>query len=452
MSDGRYQPYPEYQVHGEDWLSAVPSHWRTKRLKHITSHNDEVLDEATRPDTEILYVDISSVDSSSGIQAKEQLQFANAPSRARRCVQHGDVIVSTVRTYLRAIARIRHPEKNLIVSTGFAVVRPREELMPDFLGYLLSASFFVEEVIARSTGVSYPAINASDLVGIPAPVPPLPEQTQIAKFLDHETAKIDRLIEKQEALIRLLKEKRQAVISHAVTKGLNPHAPLKDSGIEWLGQVPAHWTVTTLKYLVAIPIIDGPHESPIRCDDGIPFVSAEALSGGTVDFDKKWGYISPREHQRFSQRFSPLRGDIFMVKLGATTGAVGIVETDEVFNIWVPLAAIRLIQSIEPRFIFHFLKSESAQDAVRLSWTYGTQQTLGLKTLSNFRIPVPPKEERVRIIDYIDSKIPLFDNSIEKATASIALMQERRTALISAAVTGKIDVRHWQPPVESESN
>lgn len=164
--------------------------------------------------------------------------FEKAPSRARRVVRDGDVIISTVRTYLEAIAAIDNPPENLIVSTGFAVIRPNPYLHKGYAAYCLRANGFIKEVVARSVGVSYPAINASDLVNIKVPEPTYEEQEKIAGFLDHETAKIDTLIDKQQQLIQLLKEKRQAVISHAVTKGLNPNAPMRDSGVEWLGGLP----------------------------------------------------------------------------------------------------------------------------------------------------------------------------------------------------------------------
>ena len=136
--------YPKYKDNGVEWLGKVPAHWKSAPLKSVSTHNDDVLDETTAPDAEIFYVDISSVDGVNGISAKETMLFSAAPSRARRRVKHGDVIVSTVRTYLKAIARIRDPEENLIVSTGFAVIRPRGELAPEFLGHLVSASYFVE--------------------------------------------------------------------------------------------------------------------------------------------------------------------------------------------------------------------------------------------------------------------------------------------------------------------
>ena len=202
---------------GVEWLGMVPEGWEVKPLKAVASHNDETIDESHDADSEILYVDISGVDASKGIQMKEALRFGEAPSRARRIVKNGDVIVSTVRTYLRAIAPVKNPEPNLVVSTGFAVIRAKDRLDPHFSPYVLSAAHFIEQVIARSVGVSYPAINASDLVRIPVPLPTLAEQSAIASFLDHETSKIDALTTEAQQGINLLEERRSALISAAVT-------------------------------------------------------------------------------------------------------------------------------------------------------------------------------------------------------------------------------------------
>ena len=229
--------YPEYKDSGVEWLGEVPGHWEVVRLNTTATCNDEVLLESTAEDYEIEYVEISGVQAGQGITETATLPFGNAPSRARRVVRDGDVLISTVRTYLRAIAQVKSPPENMIASTGFAVLRPRR-IDSRFLGYACHAEGFVSEVIARSVGVSYPAINASELARLPIPLPTAPEQTAIATFLDRETAKIDALVAEQEKLIALLQEKRQAVISHAVTKGLDPNVPMKDSGVEWLGEVP----------------------------------------------------------------------------------------------------------------------------------------------------------------------------------------------------------------------
>jgi type I restriction enzyme S subunit len=202
---------------GVEWLAEVPEQWEVFPLKTVTSCNDDVLDEKTNPDYEILYVDISSVDAVNGVREKMAMPFSEAPSRARRQVKHGDVIVSTVRTYLRAIACIQNPETNLIVSTGFAVIRPKLTAVPEFLGFLMSSNYFMEQVISRSTGVSYPAINASELVRIQIALPPIEVQAGIASFLKQRLAQLDRLKEEAEKAIGLFQERRSSLISAAVT-------------------------------------------------------------------------------------------------------------------------------------------------------------------------------------------------------------------------------------------
>ncbi|MEJ7746721.1 MAG: hypothetical protein WKF61_08195, partial [Luteimonas sp.] len=165
----KYPRYPEYRASGVDWLGEVPAHWRVKRLKYFATCNDDVLPETTPDDHRLQYVDISSVSLERGVERVEEYDFDQAPSRARRRVRDGDTILSTVRTYLKAVARISRPPDNLIVSTGFAVVRPGAEIDPGYLSYLLRSEGFIGEVVSRSVGVSYPAINASqimDLLGL----------------------------------------------------------------------------------------------------------------------------------------------------------------------------------------------------------------------------------------------------------------------------------------------
>ena len=240
---GKYLPYPAYRDSGVEWLGVIPSHWEVKRLKRVATWNDEVLPDWTDPDLELTYVDIGSVDALDGIVEKSYLRFGSAPTRARRVVRDGDVIVSTVRTYLRAITPIAMPEPNLIASTGFAVIRPRD-IDGSFTAYVVRAPYFVDNVVANSIGVSYPAINANELVLASRRVPYRLRTTRDCCFLDRETAKIDALVAKKERLIELLQEKRTALITRAVTKGLDPDVPMKDSGIDWLGEIPAHWKKT----------------------------------------------------------------------------------------------------------------------------------------------------------------------------------------------------------------
>ncbi len=199
-----------------EWLVEVPEHWEEKTLKFVSTLNDETLPETTDPEYEIKYVDIGSIDQNKGIIKKEFYIFDEAPSRARRKVINGDIIVSTVRTYLRAIAPVINPEENLIVSTGFAVVRP-QKITSDYLSFLLRSKYFVEKVVSLSVGVSYPAINASVLGSIKIPIPGEDEQIQISNYVFQETQSIDKIIGLTEKHIDKLIEYKTALISAAVT-------------------------------------------------------------------------------------------------------------------------------------------------------------------------------------------------------------------------------------------
>ena len=263
---------------------AVRSVWSSKRLKYLATYNDEVLSESTNEEKEIDYVEISGVSLSRGIEKIERMSFGQAPSRARRKVRTGDILISTVRTYLRAIAMVDETSLDLIASTGFCVVRPNDDVDSGFLGWAAKSEPFVSEVVARSVGVSYPAINASELVTIDMPLPPFDTQRRIARFLDEKTARIDGLIEKKRLLLDRLAEKRQTLITHAVTKGLDPDVPMKPSGIEWLGDIPAHWELLRLKFIASEPLSYGANAAAEFDEPEWPRVR--------VSYGDKWGHAA----------------------------------------------------------------------------------------------------------------------------------------------------------------
>jgi type I restriction enzyme S subunit len=219
----KHSAYRQTQVWG---LQSIPSHWDEKPLKHVVAINTEKLGDSTDADFELEYVDIGNVTLTQGITSTERLLFEAAPSRARRIVRDGDTIVSTVRTYLKAVAHISDPPPNLIVSTGFAVLRPSNALCPRYLYRLAQSEAFVQAIVAHSVGVSYPAINPTDIGRLYIPLPPLPEQQVIAAFLDAETTRIDTLVAGLPAgaegsglvtqLVNLLQEYRSAIIAAAV--------------------------------------------------------------------------------------------------------------------------------------------------------------------------------------------------------------------------------------------
>ena len=277
------------------------------------------------------------------------------------------------------------------------------------------------------------------------------EQTQIAHFLDHETAKIDCLIEKQQKLIELLQEKRQAVISHAVTKGLNPDVTMKDSGVEWLGQVPEHWDVWKFSHIAPI-ITCGVASTPTYVDEseGMPFLSAQNIKNNKLSLHK-FNYIPDALHEQLTKYRRPELGDILVTRVGAGIGEACIVDIDLEFSIYVSLTHIRVKPHIaHNKFIMYFFGSDYCRFLnFEGTVTGGGVGNLNVNNVEKYKIALPSITEQQDIVVFLDGYIDRQNTLISKAESVIQLMQERRTALISAAVTGKIDVRNWQEPAES---
>ena len=435
--------YPKYKDSGVEWLGEVPEGWEIQPIKAVASCNDDVLGESTGEDYQLEYVEISDVDVNRGITGSTLYSFREAPSRARRQVKDGDVIVSTVRTYLRAIAPVHNPTENLTVSTGFAVIRP-QSVLSGFIGYFFLSEYLMAEVISRSVGVSYPAINASQLMQLVAAIPPPEEQQAITSFLDRETAKIDALVAEQENLIALLKEKRQAVISHAVTKGLDPTVPMKDSGIEWLGEVPAHWSVKRLKHVAHL--IDGDRGASYPSDtdlieDGYPFLSSKNIVGYKFSLDGI-RYISKEKFDSLT-RGKTKDGDLVITVRG-TIGHVAIYDAKAIgFESAFINAQMMIIRPIklEAHLLQAICESEPWKRQLDIA-SYGTaQQQLSNQVLQDVWLTIPPRDEQITLIAFLIDQITKLDELTTEAQHTIDLLKERRSALISAAVTGKIDVR-----------
>ena len=437
--------YPAYKDSGVDWLGEVPAHWEVVRLNTTATCNDEVLLESTAEDYEIEYVEISGVQAGQGITETATLPFGNAPSRARRVVRDGDVLISTVRTYLRAIAQVKSPPENMIASTGFAVLRPRR-IDSRFLGYACHAEGFVSEVIARSVGVSYPAINASELARLPIPLPTAPEQTAIATFLDRETAKIDALVAEQEKLIALLQEKRQAVISHAVTKGLDPSVTMKDSGVEWLGEVSVHWEVCALRRVIAAIEQGWSPECYAREAEEQEWgvLKAGCLNGGN---------FRPSENKALPPELPPEEayevrvGDVLMSRASGSPELVGstalVKATRERLMLSDKISRLKLKEFVNAAFFVAALNSRPLRIQIEnaLSGGNGMANNLPQSSLLTFAMAVPPLAEQATITVFLEQETAKLDTLTAEARSAITLLQERRTALISAAVTGQIDVR-----------
>jgi type I restriction enzyme S subunit len=416
----RWQPYAEYKDSGVEWLGEIPRHWETASFKYMLrlGYGDS-LPADSREEGDFL------VFGSNGPVGTHSAPNTLAPA----------IIVGRKGSY----GKVNFSEKSVFaIDTTYYTDSRSTKADLRWLFYVLP----LLRLDSFSQDSAVPGLSREFAYQHRLPAIPLPEQRAIAAFLDRETARIDALTRKQEQLIALLQEKRAALISHAVTKGLDPDVEMKDSGAEWLGEVPKHWFGTALKRLVAVKITDGPHETPEFVDEGVPFASAEAVYDGRINFDSKRGYISSILHAQYIKKVHPQRDDVFMVKSGATTGKLAMVDVDFEFSVWSPLALIRAdLEKATPRFLFLALHADYVQNQVQRTWSAGTQPNISMAAIERLYTVVPPLAEQRAITAHLDLETAKFDALIAKAQEMIERLQEYRTALISAAITGKIDVR-----------
>jgi len=293
------------------------------------------------------------------------------------------------------------------------------------------------DVLCNKSTIAH--FTAEKVASVPVPIPPLPEQTAIAAFLDRETAKIDALVAEQRRLIELLKEKRQAVISHAVTKGLDPDAPMKDSGIDWLGEVPGHWDLPPLYIRYEQVLGKMLDQSKITGKHPVPYLR---------NIDVRWDYVNvdelpvmdirPDEIERFTVR----KGDLLTVE-GRELGRAAIWEgEDNTVAFQKALHRLRPLNGSEHvRFLLYTLSFANACGTFFADQSPNEIPHLTGEQLRKYRFPKPPLNEQYSITDFLDAETAKLDTLTAEAQRAIDLLQERRTALISAAVTGQIDVR-----------
>lgn len=409
--------YESYKDSGVQWLGEIPSHWNVKQLKFAVTCNDEALGESTELDYEILYVDISSVSLTDGIKHKEELLFENSPSRARRVVKSGDVLVSTVRTYLKAITYVESAEENLIASTGFAVLRPSEKFDSKFIGYWIQSEGMVGNIVANSVGVSYPAINSTDLVRLPIVELPLSEQKFIANFLDKRLAQVDALITKQETLLEKLAEQRVALISHAVTKGLNPNVEMKESGDVFFRKVPNHWKVLALHYIVRLVSGDSITALDFVADGDYPVYGGNGFRG----------YIDRYTHQ----------GEYVLIgRQGALCGNINF-ATGSFF-------ATEHAVVVNPLVDLNFKWLGFLLMAMNLNQysTTAAQPGISAEVIGRLKILLPDVKEQNQIAEHIENVLLNIDEFENKVISLKTKLKEYRSTLITQVVTGKIDVRN----------
>lgn len=420
----KYKAYPEYKDSGVEWLGEIPRHWQRFPLKYLVEMKSGESITAADIEPEGNY----PVFGGNGLRGYSS-----------KYTHSGSYILIGRQGAL--CGNVNYAHNQFWASEHALVVKGKKSFNIRWLGELLRSM----NLNQYSITAAQPGLSAEALVNLQIPVPPEAEREAVASFIDYEAGKIDNLIEKQQQLIELLKEKRQAVISHAVTKGLNPDVPMKDSGVEWLGEVPAHWDICLLKFKCSA-ITDGAHISPDTNEGEYYFVSIKDINKGIIDFNNSLLTSSSSYKYLVKTGCKPFSGDILFSKDG-TIGQTAIVPDDVDFVVASSLIIIRADkEKASPAFMDLLLQSSLVKEQVESFVKGAALRRLSIQNLEKVFGIFPTLSEQQIISDYIYAQLNRLDVLESKAVVQIQLLEERRTALISAAVTGKIDVRDWVAP------
>ena len=431
--------YPVYKDSGIEWLGEIPEYWEMKRLKytfHVVNGSTPRSSEPAYWDGDIVWVtpeDLGNLRSEVIFAAARMITKEGYSSCGTTLVPKDSLVLST-RAPIGHLARAGVP---LCTNQGCrSLVFHKDSNHPFFFYQILAAK---QELQSWGQGSTFMELSKERLESITIITPPLVEQQAIANYLDRQTAKIDALIAKKERQIELLKEKRIALISHAVTKGLNPAATMKDSGTEWLGEIPEHWEIFQIRRAID-RFVDYRGKTPEKTQNGVCLVTAGNIKNGFIDYSLCEDFIRQEDYEDWMVRGLPEIGDVLIT----TEAPLG--ESAQVDNPNIALAQrIILLKANKHRISNEYLKCYiRSKSGIAELWSRATGSTaVGIKAwhLKEILIIVPPLAEQQAIADYLDHETAKIDVLIAKIQLSIDKLKEYRTALIPAAVTGKIDLR-----------
>lgn len=429
----QFKAYPSYRKFDDTVLNTLPETWGNKPFwsvftkSEIANQINEQLLSVYLDKGVILYSDGGGlVHKPAESLEKYQLVDVNDFVMNNQQAWRGSVGVSSYKG---------------IVSPAYLIFKPKKDLNPQFLKYQLRDKYIIDQfmISSLSVGTIQRQIKNHLLRKIEIPIPSISEQTQIATFLDHETAKIDNLIAKQEKLIELLEEQRKSVISHAVTKGLDPNVPMKDSGIEWLGEIPKHWNISKLRYYLD-GIKDGTHGTHVSTIEGKLLLSGKNIKNGKLVINENERKISLEDHQKITANGFPKKGDLLINVVG-TIGQSCIYELDTPISFQRSVCFLRANNKLEPNFLQRLLESNLSQNQLKILTNKSTIGGVYMGDLVELIIPIISIKEQKKITDYLDKEIQEIVNCIDKQKQLIEKLKEYRASVISHAVTGKIDIR-----------
>jgi type I restriction enzyme S subunit len=425
--------YPEYKDSGIEWLGEVPEHWSLRKLKYAVTLTKEDAEERH----EDFQIALENIESWTGQFIETDSEYSGSGD----AFEEGDILFNKLRPYL---AKVFHAQRAGTPVGELLVLRPEPDVSSRFLFYRLLSAEFIDVVDGSTYGAKMPRASWDFIGDLKIPIPPLEEQRTIAAYLDRKTAQIDTLIAKKQRLIDLLQEQRTAVINRAVTQGLDPDAPMQDSGIEWLGEVPAHWDQVPLKYAVH-EIIDAEHKTAPYHDDGDYLVARTTnIRDGALTLEDA-EYTDQEGFDEWTRRGVPQPGDILFTR-EAPAGEACIVPDDVPLCLGQRVVLLRVDHDVlDERFGLWSLYSRVAWDYIKASSQGSTVDHINMSDIRNIPTLLPPVSEQEEVAAYIEKKTGELESIIDREVELIEKLEELRTSLISEVVTGKIDVRDDVP-------
>ncbi|HEL3813623.1 TPA: restriction endonuclease subunit S [Stenotrophomonas maltophilia] len=450
----KFSAYPAYKKSDVEWLGEVPEHWLLTSIKYFALLNPRKSEYSG--DTRRLCSFVPMEKLKTGVLQLDEERPVAEVIDVYTYFEEGDVLQAKVTPCFEnkkvAIAR------GLVNGIGFGsseinVLRPCSGVSAGYLYYRVQDDGYMNFCASSMIGAGGLKRVPTDVINdFKIAVPDIFEQIEIARFLDHETTRIDALIEEQQRLIELLKEKRQSVIFTAVTKGLDPGVAMKESGVEWLGEVPAHWVISQLKFN-ALEMQTGPFGSQLHAEDyvdgGIPLINPAHMINGQVIPDYKVS-VDEKTWLRL-KRHALTEGDIVFARRGELGRCAVVTSEQEGWLCGTGSLKVKLDAQLDPEYAYLLITSKGAVAELSLESKGSTMENLNTETLGRIKLPLPPVGEQKAILEYVDRVSGQFADLVDAAESGIRLMAERSSALISAAVTGKIDVRGWQPPAAAQA-
>lgn len=443
--------YDSYKNSGIEWIREIPSTWKVSRFNHNFSFSRGL--PITKQDLKnsgipcVSYGEIHSKFGRIVDPEKHELKFADESfliSNPKSLLTRGDFLFADTSEDVEGSGNFTCLDSDVPTFAGYHTVIARLLNRNDFdykyLSYFLDSIEFRNQIRSSVSGIKVFSITQGILKDTSVVIPPHNEQVAIASYLDRKTAEIDELIADKKRLLELYEEEKTAVVNQAVTKGLDPNAPMKDSGIEWLGEIPEHWQVPNLKYVCDF-ILDGTHGSFPRVEHGYRLLSVRNIINDEFVFRDDDSKVSEKHFQEISKRFLIRKGDVQLAIVGATLGKVAVVrDMSEPFVTQRSVATIRTNTKCLPEFLFYFIKTSNFQSFLWLNTGFSAQPGIYLGTIQNSVIPLPSIQEQLQIVSFVEKQKALIDDKVTKTQKLIELLSEYRTALISEVVTGKVKV------------